>query len=112
MQVIAAMRAGITAVAPSFNMEFGEARFLASEVSVADAVLAEQPGGFAFGDVSRSDAFAEFDVSALLTPSFKCRADRRCYVSTYNKVDTYDRDKHKVAQPPGCRSQARRRLRL
>jgi hypothetical protein len=61
MQVIAAMRAGITAVAPSFNMEFGEARFLASEVSVADAVLAEQPGGFAFGDVSRSDAFAEFD---------------------------------------------------
>lgn len=30
-------------------------------------------------------------VSAQLTPSFKGKTDRRCYVSTYNKVDTYGR---------------------
>ena len=36
------------------------------------------------------DREASFKVSALLTPSFKGKADRRCYVSTYNKVDTHD----------------------
>lgn len=45
-------------------------------------------------------------VSALLTPSFKGKADRRCYVSTYNKVDTYDRDQCRVEEQIGQRTKA------
>ena len=45
-------------------------------------------------------------VSALLTPSFKGKTDRRCYVSTYNKVDTYDRDQCRVEEQIGQRKKA------
>jgi len=42
-------------------------------------------------------------VSALITPSFKGKTDRRCYVSTYNKMDTYDRDQCRVEEQIGQR---------
>lgn len=65
MEIIKARQAGLELAAPSFKMQYGEARVLESEAATADAVFEQQGAKFRFGEVS----FSRADVTE--TPNFK-----------------------------------------
>lgn len=52
-------RPALAAAAPSFKLQFGEARVLASEAAEADRVLADAGAAFQFGEVMRSNRVTE-----------------------------------------------------
>lgn len=69
MEIIAARKAGLEMAAPSFKMQFGEARVLASEAPVADAVFDSVGAKFKFGEPAYSRDFDElgaFNIDAEL----------------------------------------------
>jgi hypothetical protein len=68
MGVIKAQRAGLDMAAPSFKMEFGEARVLASEAEVADAVFESVEAKFRFGkpSFSKADPFEGMDFDEVI----------------------------------------------
>lgn len=67
MEVIRAKQAGINEAAPSFEMAYGEARVLASEVQAADAVFESLGGTFRFGEA----AYSRADADVTETANFK-----------------------------------------
>lgn len=80
MEIIKAQRAGLDLAAPSFKMQFGEARVLESEAATADAVFEEQGAKFRFGSVSYSWAdmddvneLGAFDLDAIDLDAFDAK---------------------------------------
>ena len=64
MQIIKA-RADVTFAAPSFKLQFGEARVLAAEASTADLVLADAGSTFKFGEAAYSRKQRINDINDL-----------------------------------------------
>lgn len=64
MQIIKA-RADVTFAAPSFKLQYGEARVLAAEASTADLVLAEAGSTFKFGEAAYSRKQRINDINDL-----------------------------------------------
>lgn len=85
IQVIRARQAGINLAAPSFKMEFGEARVLASEAAVADSVLAQHPGGFAFGEAPSGSRMNAEDFDFDVPDDVVQGADSMAVMSAYAK---------------------------
>lgn len=65
MEIIKAQKAGLDVAAPSFKMQFGEARVLASESEIADAVFESVGANFRFGEPSYSRDFDELGAFNL-----------------------------------------------
>ena len=70
MEVIKARQAGLEMAAPSFKMQYGEARVLKSEAATADAVFESIGASFRFDEPSYSKDFDDlgaFNVDASLS---------------------------------------------
>ena len=82
-------RPALATAAPSFKLQFGEARVKASEAAKADRVLADAGAGFQFGEVMRSNrSYVTVDeISKMYTKAWGDLKRDRQYIELSNAVE-------------------------
>ena len=89
MMGIIKARPALATAAPSFKLQFGDARVLASEAAEADRVLAEAGAAFQFGEVMRSNRgyVTENEISKMYTKAWGDLKRDRQYIELSKAVE-------------------------